>query len=114
MLLWFKGVGKTQCLGPTQELLALRIVVKYPVPGEEQALIIIPAAALCLPAWLQLYKNSVSAAGGQRLKSYLSKGADVRVNYAAEPRCAWKETVLLNERGKMRICSRNKGADVCG
>ncbi len=37
-------------------------------------------------ALYQLYMNSVSAAGGQRLKSYLSRGNDIRVNYAADPR----------------------------
>ncbi|GAX79192.1 hypothetical protein CEUSTIGMA_g6632.t1 [Chlamydomonas eustigma] len=37
-------------------------------------------------ALYQLYKNSVTAAGGQRLKSYLSRGADIRVNYAADVR----------------------------
>ena len=32
----------------------------------------------------QLYKNSVSAAGGSRLKNYLLGDNDVRVNYAPE------------------------------
>ncbi|GAX78798.1 hypothetical protein CEUSTIGMA_g6235.t1 [Chlamydomonas eustigma] len=37
-------------------------------------------------ALYQLYKSSVTAAGGQRLKGYLAQSKDVRVNYAADPR----------------------------
>lgn len=38
-------------------------------------------------ALYHLYKSSVSAAGGQRLKSYLNRGSgDVRVNFAGDPR----------------------------
>jgi len=71
----------------------------YKSVGKAGAAGLVLPAAVCMEilgvpgsgwyALYQLYKNSVSAAGGQRLKAYLGQGTEhspVRVNYAGDPR----------------------------